>query len=138
MSLDQVTAEAAPQLTDEKIYQLIRSDWNVVVAAARNDAWVRSCMLFCPTAHYFVFADDAASQTALAADPQAGLGLPPLWALRRCPRPARGPLLGAPEHRLRQLRYVTIIGWNKPAPHPGADPGPAAVGRAGDGTRGVG
>ncbi|MBV8170134.1 MAG: FkbM family methyltransferase [Alphaproteobacteria bacterium] len=82
MSLDPAAAGAAPHPADEKIYQLIRSDWNVVVAAARNDAWVRSCMLFCPTAHYFVYADDAASQTALAA------GLRPLGeAVVVAPRP---------------------------------------------------
>jgi FkbM family methyltransferase len=67
MSLAQVAPEAAPDLANEKIYQLIRRDWNVVVAAARNDAWVQACVQFCPTAHYFVFADDAASQLALSA-----------------------------------------------------------------------
>lgn len=67
MSSDLAAPGTGPQLTDERIYQLIRTGWTVVVAAAHNDAWIRACLQFCPTARYLVYAADAASQGSLAA-----------------------------------------------------------------------
>jgi FkbM family methyltransferase len=59
-------ASPAPLPYDEKIYQLIRAEWTVVVAAVRDDGWVRTCALMRPGARYMVFPHDPGEHAALA------------------------------------------------------------------------
>jgi FkbM family methyltransferase len=61
-----VASPTLPPLHDEKIYQLIRAGWTVVVAAAREDSWVRLSAQLRPGARYLVFPYDRAARDALA------------------------------------------------------------------------
>ena len=65
MTLD--SASSPPAAPQSVIYQLIKPDWVVVVAAARDDGWLVRCLQYCPQAHYRVFPQDAAAHAALAA-----------------------------------------------------------------------
>jgi FkbM family methyltransferase len=51
---------------DEKLYQLIRPGWTVVVAGVRDDTWLRTCATLRPGAHYHVYPHDSAAHAALA------------------------------------------------------------------------
>jgi FkbM family methyltransferase len=64
MSLE-VASPTLPAQDDEKIYQLIRPGWTVVVAAVRDDAWIQRCAQLRPGARYLVFAHDARAHAAL-------------------------------------------------------------------------
>jgi FkbM family methyltransferase len=63
MTLELPTADGSSPLSD--IYRLIKADWVVVHAAARDDAWIRRCLEFCPQATYAVFPHDAAAHAVL-------------------------------------------------------------------------
>ena len=62
----EVASPPLPPLHDEKIYQLIRAGWTVVVAAARDENWIGCCVEVRPGARYLVFPHDRDAHAALA------------------------------------------------------------------------
>jgi FkbM family methyltransferase len=63
MTLDRAPAEGSSPLSE--IYQLIKADWVVVHAAARDDVWIQRCLQSRPQALYAVFPHDAAAHAVL-------------------------------------------------------------------------
>src|SRR5271155_346574 len=63
MTLDLAPADGSSPLSE--IYQLIKADWVVVHAAARDDLWIRRCLQSRPQALYAVFPHDAAAHAVL-------------------------------------------------------------------------
>jgi len=60
----------APATADEasppsEIFRLIKADWAVVQAAARDDSWIRRCLDHCPQAAYSIYPHDAAAHGTL-------------------------------------------------------------------------
>jgi FkbM family methyltransferase len=64
MTLEPATTDGSSPPSE--IYLLIKADWVVVHAAARDDTWIRRCLEFCPQAAYAVFPDDTDAHTLLA------------------------------------------------------------------------
>jgi FkbM family methyltransferase len=99
-------AEPASPLADERIYQLIKPDWVVVNAAARDDSWIRTCLKHCPNASYSLFPHDATARTAL--ERSLGSGEPVTLGAQPLGREAETLDELRADGRFRHLQYLRI------------------------------
>jgi len=117
MTLDLAPADGSSPLSE--IYQLIKADWVVVHAAARDDLWIRRCLQSRPQALYAVFPHDAAAHAVLERSlaptgERLHLGAVPLG--RSSADEAPGSVYALDDLRVdRGLRHINFLRIDTPA-----------------------